>query len=211
MSPVYTPLEAGTSILINLNSRELYLFAGGRHTQTFTVGVGKRETPTPIGHYKIVNKLINPGGVLGSRWMGLDIPNGPYGIHGTNNPASIGHYVSNGCIRMYNQDVELLFSLVNIGTPVLISKSPQEQMPWTQPGTGDNYPWQPPAEHQLTPVPPPQHSPKPKDKKYTVMEGDTLWKIAYKTGTTLDHLVVANNLSNPNLIYPGQIIIIPFQ
>lgn len=111
MSPVYTPLEAGTSILINLNSKELYLLAGSRHTRTFTVDVGKKETPTPVGHYKIVNKLINPGGVLGSRWMGLDIPNGPYGIHGTNNPASIGQYVSNGCIRMHNQDVDNSFPL----------------------------------------------------------------------------------------------------
>ncbi|CCF15163.1 putative L,D-transpeptidase YkuD domain protein [Brevibacillus laterosporus GI-9] len=52
--------------------------------------------------------------------MGLSKPH--YGIHGTNNPASIGKYVSHGCIRMYNRDVETLAKLVPIGTPVYIRR-----------------------------------------------------------------------------------------
>lgn len=79
---------------------------------------GKPSTPTPLGNFKIVNKVINPGGPFGVRWMGLSIPG--YGIHGTNNPPSIGTRASNGCIRMYNKDVIEVFNKVPIGTPVQI-------------------------------------------------------------------------------------------
>ena len=54
------------------------------------------------------------------RWLGLSIPSGNYGIHGTNNPSSIGKAVSNGCIRMYNRDVTELSKTVPLGTPVKI-------------------------------------------------------------------------------------------
>jgi lipoprotein-anchoring transpeptidase ErfK/SrfK len=43
-----------------------------------------------------------------------------YGIHGTNNPASIGQAVSHGCIRLRNEDVTQLYHLVTVGTPVFI-------------------------------------------------------------------------------------------
>lgn len=64
---------------------------------------------------------------------------------------------------------------MNIGTPVLISTSAQEQIPWTKPEDEDiNYPWLPPMDHEITPAPPPQDSPVPTGKKYTVEGGDTL-------------------------------------
>jgi len=72
----------------------------------------------PAGTFTIINKQVNPGGPFGTRWMGLSQPH--YGIHGTNNPASIGTAASNGCIRMYNEDVNELFNLVSVGTPVTI-------------------------------------------------------------------------------------------
>lgn len=75
-------------------------------------------TPTPTGEYTIINKQPNPGGPYGTMWMGLSRPH--YGIHGTNNPSSIGKNVSKGCIRMYNKDVNELASLVPIGTNVWI-------------------------------------------------------------------------------------------
>jgi len=80
--------------------------------------VGKPNTPTPIGTFTIKNKQVNPGGPYGSRWMGLSAPS--YGIHGTNNEASIGSAASNGCIRMHRQDVEDLFNYVGVGTVVRI-------------------------------------------------------------------------------------------
>jgi lipoprotein-anchoring transpeptidase ErfK/SrfK len=50
----------------------------------------------------------------------LSAPNGDYGIHGTNNPSSIGKAVSNGCIRTYNNNIIELYNLVPVGTPVKI-------------------------------------------------------------------------------------------
>lgn len=87
----------------------------------FPVAVGRPSTPTPPGQWTIVQKALNPGGPFGVRWMRLSIPWGGYGIHGTNNPASIGKAVSHGCIRLYNSDVIGLYDLVPIGTPVNIS------------------------------------------------------------------------------------------
>ncbi len=60
------------------------------------------------------------GGGFGSRWMGLNVPwGGKYGIHGTNQPGSIGFNASAGCIRMRNKDVEELYNLVEYNTTVL--------------------------------------------------------------------------------------------
>lgn len=47
---------------------------------------------------------------------------GEYAIHGTNRPASIGGFVSHGCIRMYNSDIQELYRLVSVGTPVLVEQ-----------------------------------------------------------------------------------------
>ncbi|MBE3585912.1 L,D-transpeptidase family protein [Desulfofundulus thermocisternus] len=113
-------VTAGTHLLVETALRRLHHFQGDTLVRTYPVAVGKPETPTPAGDYHVVNKIINPGGVLGTRWMGLDIPGGNYGIHGTNNPGSIGKAVSNGCIRMYNHHIEELFPRVQIGTPVRI-------------------------------------------------------------------------------------------
>jgi len=106
------------SIVIHTSRRRLELYEGNHLIQHYPVAVGKGSTPTPNGHYTIATKTVYPGGVFGSRWMGLSIPG--YGIHGTNNPASIGQAVSKGCIRMHNHDAEGLFQRVEIGTPVFI-------------------------------------------------------------------------------------------
>lgn len=106
------------SILINLSARQLILYRNGSAIRFFPVGVGKSGTPTPVGRYHIASKMSNPGGAFGVLWMGLNIPH--YGIHGTNNPSSIGKVVSHGCIRMHNHDVLELSRLVAIGTPVQI-------------------------------------------------------------------------------------------
>ncbi len=105
-------------IIVDLSDRKLYLLDGDVVVRQFPVGIGRMVTQTPTGEFTIVNKQANPGGPFGTFWMGLSKPH--YGIHGTNNPASIGHVVSHGCIRMYNQDVEQLASIVPIGTRVSI-------------------------------------------------------------------------------------------
>ena len=106
------------SIVIYTTRRQLELYEGNRLIRHYPIAVGKGATPTPPGRYTIATKTVFPGGVFGSRWMGLSIPH--YGIHGTNNPTSIGQAVSKGCIRMHNHDVEHLFQRVEVGTPVII-------------------------------------------------------------------------------------------
>ena len=106
------------SITVNVSEKALTLFREGSPVKSYPIGVGKMLTPTPTGTYSIINKAPNPGGPFGVMWMGLSKPH--YGIHGTNNPSSIGKVVSHGCIRMYNQDVLELSRAVPIGTLVTI-------------------------------------------------------------------------------------------
>ncbi len=99
---------------------------------------GKSEDLTPAGTFQVIAKLENPwyspkgisGGSpnnpLGTRWLGLSVPGTSgekYGIHGTNNPSSIGKDVSLGCIRLENKHVEWLFDRVPLGTKVVIKES----------------------------------------------------------------------------------------
>ncbi|SDE31453.1 L,D-transpeptidase [Sporomusa acidovorans] len=106
------------SITVTLAARRLTLYKNRSPVRSYPVGIGKMLTPTPTGTYTIISKSPNPGGPFGVMWMGLSIPH--YGIHGTNDPSSIGKYVSHGCIRMYNQDVLELSRTVPVGTPVMI-------------------------------------------------------------------------------------------
>ncbi|WP_103896689.1 L,D-transpeptidase [Caloramator fervidus] len=106
------------SIIVNTKTHTLTLYKNGIPIKKYKVAVGKPSTPTPKGHFKIINKVINPGGPFGARWLGLNIKG--IGIHGTNNPSSIGKNISNGCIRMLNKDIIELSSIVPIGTPVII-------------------------------------------------------------------------------------------
>jgi lipoprotein-anchoring transpeptidase ErfK/SrfK len=107
-------------IVINIRNHSLTLYHDGKFYKAYPVAVGKASTPTPKGIFRIKNKAVNPGGPFGARWMGLTAPGGSYGIHGTNNPASIGKNISNGCIRMHNKDVIELFQQVMVGTMVNI-------------------------------------------------------------------------------------------
>jgi lipoprotein-anchoring transpeptidase ErfK/SrfK len=105
-------------IVIYRSRRQLELCDGDRVLGCYPIAVGKSSTPTPLGNYCIVTKTMNPGGVFGTRWMGLSIP--LYGIHGTSKPSSIGTQASLGCVRMHNHDAETVYSQVEVGTPVII-------------------------------------------------------------------------------------------
>ncbi|KGE17339.1 L,D-transpeptidase [Paenibacillus wynnii] len=105
-------------IIVDLSQRMLYLLEDDIVVRGFPVGIGTILNRSPEGEYTIINKQLNPGGPFGAFWMGLSKPH--YGIHGTNNPSSIGKRVSQGCIRMYNADVLELASKVNVGTRVTI-------------------------------------------------------------------------------------------
>lgn len=112
--------RASYNITVNTTERKLHLIRNGKWFKSYPVAIGKPSTPTPKGNFKIVEVAVNPGGPFGVRWLGLDIPYGDYGIHGTNNPSSIGKAVSNGCIRMYNKDILDLVKYVWVGTKVRI-------------------------------------------------------------------------------------------
>lgn len=105
-------------IIIDLSDFQLYLLDVNRVVRGFPVGIGRMVTRTPVGEYTIINKQPDPGGPFGAFWMGLSRPH--YGIHGTNDSSSIGKHTSHGCIRMHNEDVLELASLVPINTRVTI-------------------------------------------------------------------------------------------
>ncbi|MDK8640819.1 L,D-transpeptidase family protein [Niallia taxi] len=113
-SPQSIPYQLDVSV----GARTLRLLRNGVLQKQYPIAVGRMLTSTPVGNYVIINKAPNPGGPFGTLWMSLSKEH--YGIHGTNNPSSIGKAVSKGCIRMYNKDVEELASIVPIGTAVFI-------------------------------------------------------------------------------------------
>lgn len=132
-----TNIPQGYWIIINKSNNTLYYLKGKELINKYPVATGKSPVHTPEGKFTIVSKAINPawggagrytpvrGGApnnpLGKRWMGLSIKGGSsYGIHGNAAPHSIGTYASLGCVRMFNEDVEYLYDLIQRGTPVWI-------------------------------------------------------------------------------------------
>ncbi len=103
----------------------------GEILKVYSVSTGKNFS-TPTGTFKIEEKDVSPtwykdGAIiqpsskeyeLGSRWMGISAPG--YGIHGTKDSTSIGKHITEGCVRMKNQDVEELYAIVPSGTEVTI-------------------------------------------------------------------------------------------
>lgn len=114
------PLVENEKIVIDSRSFRLTYYRNGQPVKSFPVAVGTPKTPSPIGEWKIIHKGGSWGGGFGARWLGINVPWGIYGIHGTNKPGSIGCRSSHGCIRMYNQHVIALYKMVKVGTPVYI-------------------------------------------------------------------------------------------
>lgn len=107
-------------ILIDIDRKKLTVYDNKKIFKEYDVAVGKDRTPTPVGEWKITRKAMHWGTGFGTRWLGLNVPWGLYGIHGTNKPWSIGTEASAGCIRMMNHDVEELYPWVQTGTAVRI-------------------------------------------------------------------------------------------
>lgn len=111
-------------ILIHVDDKKLYLLYNNAVIKKYTIATGKSGFSSPIGDWKVVSKGVTWGSGFGARWLGLNVPWGIYGIHGTNDESRIGQAVSHGCIRMRNRDVIELHSLVQVGTPVIIRNGP---------------------------------------------------------------------------------------
>ncbi|WP_175493031.1 L,D-transpeptidase family protein [Bacillus sp. OK048] len=112
------PTTIPYSIQISVGKRRLSLFRNGKFEKIYPIAVGKMLTSTPNGDFVIVNRQMNPGGPFGVLWLSLSKQG--YGIHGTNDPSSIGKAVSHGCVRMQNRDVLQLAGMVPNGTRVSI-------------------------------------------------------------------------------------------
>jgi lipoprotein-anchoring transpeptidase ErfK/SrfK len=127
--------EAGTVVIVT-HSRELYFVLGQGQAIRYPVGAGKAGMAWH-GRAWVAQKLLHPawrappdlgggpvipGGsphnLMGAAVLGLN--HGNYAIHGTNNPASIGGFVSHGCIRMFNEDVMDLYQRVPLGGEVFV-------------------------------------------------------------------------------------------
>lgn len=108
-------------IYVSIDDSKLYVFKEGILYKSYPISPGKTSTPTPVGTFKIISKDYWGEG-FGGRWMGLNVPYGKYGIHGTIYESYIGAHVSKGCIRMLNKDVKELFLYIPIGTTVVISE-----------------------------------------------------------------------------------------
>jgi lipoprotein-anchoring transpeptidase ErfK/SrfK len=120
------------SIVVSLGAHLLRVRRAGRTVLSAPVGVGRAATPTPAGLYYITELLRQPSahGTYGPWAFALSAfspvlthfgaGEGQVGLHGTNEPAGIGHTVSHGCIRVRNEVIERLARLLPLGTPVRI-------------------------------------------------------------------------------------------
>lgn len=140
VAPDVSDENLGQTIIVRVGENRLYLYDGFAVERTYSVATGQAQYPTPLGHFEIVNKRINPTWVnpaldtwgagspafippgpdnpLGTRALDLSAPG--IRIHGTPDDASIGTHASHGCIRMHIPDSEQLFGLVEVGVPVII-------------------------------------------------------------------------------------------
>lgn len=122
------------SVLVDKSDNEIVLSLNDRFFKRYAVGTGKFEK-TPTGQFKITDRIAQPTwwrpdgkavpfgdkeNVLGTHWLSLDLPG--YGIHGTWEPDTVGKQESAGCIRLINADIEELFTLLPVGTPVVIQE-----------------------------------------------------------------------------------------
>jgi lipoprotein-anchoring transpeptidase ErfK/SrfK len=120
-----------TRIVVDLKRRRLTFLRRGRVVLRTSAAIGSTATPTPKGRFYVKEALLapSPGGAFGPGALGLAayspvltgwVQGGPIGIHGTNDPSSIGRPRSNGCIRVPNKVAWRLLMSVPLGTPVIV-------------------------------------------------------------------------------------------
>lgn len=119
------------NVFVDKSQNILILKDGNEVIKVYDVSTGQNNS-TPVGDFTVTSKLIDPvwfnrgvvvppespANVLGTRWLGFDIPG--YGIHGTIEPETIGRQVTAGCVRMRNPEVEELYSILPLGTKVAV-------------------------------------------------------------------------------------------
>lgn len=121
-------------IRVSKTRNDLILLLNGNFFKRYRVGTGE-YAKTPVGKFEVVDRIPqptwwhpdgrtipygDPENLLGTHWLALNIKG--YGIHGTWEPETIGKQASMGCVRLVNDDVAELFTIVTIGTPVIIEE-----------------------------------------------------------------------------------------
>jgi lipoprotein-anchoring transpeptidase ErfK/SrfK len=134
-SPIQS-MALQTRILIRLQPRRLELTQVKTTVRSYDIAVGQADWETPVGEFTVLDLRKNPlwehpitgeaiptgpDNPLGSRWIGFTYDGGYHiGIHGTNQEELVGQAVSHGCVRMRDAEIQELFDLVAIGTPVTV-------------------------------------------------------------------------------------------
>ncbi|OLP18820.1 hypothetical protein BST81_08780 [Leptolyngbya sp. 'hensonii'] len=120
-------------MVAKISERQLYVYSdSGQLIRKFDIAVARPGKVTPLGNFRVQDKAVwpawyppsgggvvpgGPGNPLGERWIGF---NGEYGIHGTNNQASVGKAASSGCFRMRSKDIIALYDLVKVGDRITV-------------------------------------------------------------------------------------------
>lgn len=142
LSPLWplgeNPAPNAPFVIVNKQTNKLAFIDHSEVQKVYPVATGATNELTPNGLHTIIVKAKDPyyrkknipGGSsenpLGSRWIGFDAKDTDgriYGVHGTNQPSSIGKRISAGCIRMNNKHVEALFDKLPIGTKIMITST----------------------------------------------------------------------------------------
>lgn len=134
----YSPTdEINEGVYVSLGKKAIFEYEGGELARIYPCAIGKEETPSPLGTYNMYGKSewptwywegkaipAGPENGLGARFLGIsnDVHPRGYGIHGTNEPDSIGTAASHGCIRTYNEYIEEMYETVDIGETVIIGE-----------------------------------------------------------------------------------------
>ncbi|MFE8695529.1 L,D-transpeptidase [Cytobacillus sp. FJAT-53684] len=140
LSPIWplgtNPLPGDPFVIVNKKTNEVAFINENKVQTVISAATGKTEDLTPEGLFTITVKAKDPyyrkknikgndpNNPLGTRWIGFDANDTDgrtYGIHGTNDPSSIGQYVSLGCIRLQNEGIESLYDIIPLGTKILIT------------------------------------------------------------------------------------------
>ncbi|HEY9704721.1 MAG TPA: L,D-transpeptidase [Allocoleopsis sp.] len=125
-------------LVVDLSDRYVYYYENNQMINKYPVSIGKEDWETPTGEFKITEKKRNPSWIqpltgeiipagennpLGDRWIGF-WSDGLHkiGFHGTNKEYAVGEANSHGCLRMKNEDIRKIYSLVSIGTAVIVKK-----------------------------------------------------------------------------------------
>ena len=122
MAQEWAPKKAW--IWVDVHHKSLTVYEGTEEIRRYAIATGTADTPTPVGVYSITHRFSGTLGGFGTRFLGLNVPWGQFGIHGTNRPESIGQNASHGCIRMRVEDSEELYGLVGNGAKVVIEGGP---------------------------------------------------------------------------------------